>query len=237
MKEGKEVLRSFCQAHMRQRSDSDLSLTSLDGFFARGACGRYTLSPEGRVPEDMLLRTMMSVTGWRFVVNVNFTRQQCRPAEHHPDCEACFGVTELERSIGELTKSSLEERYLRPLKDEIGGDAYREMSDVFMHTLGEPVWHSFECVSWQDFRIRPQARRSGTGTHGVALIHRTFAVRSREGDRGAQRPPFRTAALHTIRSCSGRSRIASHDRGMTLHEENNPLSLKDNEGCRQPSSP
>lgn len=55
MKEGEEVLQSFCQAHMRQRSDIDLLQPSLDAFFARGACGRYALSPEGRVPEDMLL--------------------------------------------------------------------------------------------------------------------------------------------------------------------------------------
>lgn len=150
MKEGKEVLWSFCQAHMHQRSDIDLLLMPLDAFFARGACGRYTFSPEAQ-PDGMLLRTMMAVTGWRLVTNVNFTRQQCRPAEHHSDCEACFGVTELERSIGELTKSSLQERYIRPLKDELGRVAYREMSEVFMRTLGEPVWHSFECASWQDF--------------------------------------------------------------------------------------
>ena len=25
------------------------------------------------------------------------------------------------------------------------------MSDAFMQSLGEPVWHSFECASWKDF--------------------------------------------------------------------------------------
>lgn len=151
MSEGKDALKSFCQARMRHPPDVAMVLEHLDAFFRRGDCGRYTLSPEGTVSEDTVLRATQTVTGWHLVSNRYFTRRQCYPAEHLPDSASCFGVTDIEKTLGEVTKSPFWNRYVTPLENEIGSAAYHEMSEVFVRALGEPLWHSFECPVWQDF--------------------------------------------------------------------------------------
>lgn len=151
MSERKNILKSFLQTHMRHSLDVALVLAQLDIFFSRGERGCYTLSPEGAIPESAVAEATAAITGMPVKGVITFTRADLRPREPHADRAPCFGVTELEKRLGTISKVTLWDRYAAPLEREMGRDSFHAMSEAFMQSLGEPVWHSFECASWKDF--------------------------------------------------------------------------------------
>jgi len=154
MSDERTTLSRFCEAHAPHHYDAAFLFGELEEFFRRGAASRYELdgAPKGG---DAFVRAAVERLVGRPVDPLRcYGRGELYPArtDTRDENRTAFsrsGVTAIERDTATLLKTALWNRFVDPLQRIMGAQEYHVLSETFMRTLGEQLWHSFENEYWE----------------------------------------------------------------------------------------
>lgn len=155
MCDDRTTLSRFCEARAPHRFDAAFLFRELEEYFVRGVARRYRLDDRPPAGEGCVMEAVRRVRGAPVLGVRTYGRgdlHPLRPSEGRRTCDvfAREGMTAIERDTCSLLKTSVFERFVIPLERAMGPEEYHVLSETFMRTLGEPIWHSFENEYWEE---------------------------------------------------------------------------------------
>ena len=145
----KTTLFAFIAEHRVVR-DGDISadLALLEPFFRKAEAGMFDLAPAGALRHDRTAATLSIATGVE-IAKISFVSLE---GGAKPLCGAAAEAfwEAHARELSADVKGYLWRRNMGVFEAVLGRDRQARLEKILWHTIGEPLWHSFEKNRWDE---------------------------------------------------------------------------------------